>query len=141
MQRDQWNIAVVDDDASMCAALARLLRAASFAVQTYSSAEAFLGDPGRREVDFLVLDVQLGGMSGLELQRCMAAMPPLPPIAFITAHDEPDTREQAERAGCVAFLRKPFPGRNLLEAIHQSLASPAPGGTARAPQTPSDPRP
>ena len=115
---------MVDDDASMCGALARLLTASRFSVRTYASAEAFLGDPGRREVDFLVLDVQLSGASGLELQRRLADAPPVPPIAFITAHDDPDSREQAQRARCVAFLRKPFPGRHLLEAIHRSLDLP-----------------
>lgn len=124
MPNRPWTIAVVDDDPSMCSALARLLTAWSFSVRTFPSAEAFLGDPRRREVDFLVLDVQLGVTSGLELQRRLADAPPVPPIAFITAHDDPESREQAQRARCVAYLRKPFPGRQLAEAIHRSLDTP-----------------
>ena len=125
MRDRPWTIAVVDDDPSMCGALARLLTAKSFSVRTFPSAEAYLGAPGRRDVDFLVLDLQLGSTSGLELQKRLAAVPPVPPIAFMTAHDDPDSREQAQRADCVAYLRKPFPGRHLPDAIRRSLGIPA----------------
>lgn len=119
------NIAVVDDDESMCTALSRLLRASSYSVKTYASAEIFLADPAHAKADFLVLDVQLGGLSGFELRERLAVEGPLPPIAFVTAHDEPETRERAWQRGCVAYLRKPFPGVSLLHAIRTASAAKA----------------
>lgn len=102
-------------------ALSRLLRASSYHVRTYASAELLLADPAHANADFLVVDVQLGGMSGFDLRERLAKEGRLPPTAFITAHDEPDTREKAWRGGCVAYLRKPFPGKSLLEAIRAAL--------------------
>jgi FixJ family two-component response regulator len=119
------SIAVVDDDESICTALARLLRASSYQVKTYASGEALLGDPAHRDLNFLVLDVQLQGMSGFELRDRLAAEGMLPPIAFITAHDEPASRERAWKGRCVAYLRKPFPGERLLDAIRTTFASTA----------------
>ena len=117
------SIAVVDDDESMCTALARLLRASSYDVKTYSSGEALLGDPAHRNAHFLVLDVQLQGMSGFELRDRLAEEGIQTPIAFITAHDEPPTRERAWTGRCVAYLRKPFPGERLLDAIRRTFAA------------------
>jgi FixJ family two-component response regulator len=69
------NVAVVDDDGGVRGALARLLRAAGFNPVGYSSAESFLADPMRAQTDCLVLDVHLGGMSGLDLQERLTARP------------------------------------------------------------------
>ena len=101
------NVAVVDDDSGVRHALARLLRAAGFNPVGYSSAEGFLADPTRAQTDCLVLDVQLGGMSGLDLQERLTARGIAPPIIFVTANAEPDAEEQARRAGCVAFFHEP----------------------------------
>jgi FixJ family two-component response regulator len=110
-------IAVIDDDESMCAALSRLLRMAGYHVRSYFSAEAFLDDPRHADTRFVVADIQLGGMSGFALQRKLLQEMPAIPFAFITAHDEAETRNQAKASGCVIYLRKPFPGRVLLDAI------------------------
>ena len=110
-------IAVIDDDESMCQALSRLLRTAGYVVRPYFSAEAFLDDPERHGVRFVVADIQLRGMSGFDLQRKLHQEIPALPFAFITAHDEPATRAQAQASGCVAYFRKPFPGSELLTAI------------------------
>jgi FixJ family two-component response regulator len=115
-------IAVVDDDESMGKALSRLLESSSYRVRVYASAEALLADPDHGQANFLVLDIQLGGMSGLELRDRLAQTGRVPFIAFVTAHDEPATRERAWKGGCVAFLRKPFPGQRLLDAIHSAFA-------------------
>lgn len=115
------NVAVVDDDGGVRRALARLLRAAGFNPVGYSSAEGFLADPTRAQTDCLVLDVQLGGMSGLDLQERLTARGIAPPIIFVTANAEPDAEEQARRAGCVAFFHKPVPGRALLEAVRRAV--------------------
>ena len=98
------NVAVVDDDAGVRSALARLLRAAGFNPVGYSSAEGFLADPGRAQTDCLVLDVHLGGMSGLDLQERITAGGVAPPIIFVTAHEEPDAQERARRAGMRRLL-------------------------------------
>jgi FixJ family two-component response regulator len=115
--------AVVDDDASLCKALSRLLAAAGIASTIYSSAEAFLTDGLIREPDCLILDIQLGGMSGLELQRSLQATHRHIPLIFITAHDEPQLREEAERGGCLAYLRKNDSGQTLLAAVSSAVRS------------------
>ena len=120
------NVAVVDDDASVCRALERLLRASGFAPLTYSSAEAFLQDRPGVIVDCMILDIHLGGMSGFELQKQLAALGSTLPIIFITADEDPDTPEMARQAGCVAYFRKPFPGRKLMETIRRAVAEEIP---------------
>lgn len=118
-------IAVIDDDESMCQALSRLLQLAGHDVRTYFSAESFLDDPDHDHTRFLVADIQLRGMSGFDLQRRLQQERPGLPVAFITAHDEAATRAQARDSGCVAYLRKPFPGSQLLEAVRSALGQPA----------------
>jgi FixJ family two-component response regulator len=132
----QGNIhaAIVDDDASLCKALSRLLTAAGIASTIYHSAEAFMTDGLIREPDCLILDIQLGGMSGLELQRSLRATHRHIPIIFITAHDQPELRDEALRAGCIAYLRKNDPGQALLATIRSALARDVGGqGTLAAP--------
>ena len=115
-------IAVIDDDESMCQALSRLVQVAGYDVRTYFSAESFLDDPDHHHTRFVVADIQLRGMSGFDLQRRLQHERPGLPVAFITAHDEAATRAQARDSGCVAYLRKPFPGSLLIEAIRSALA-------------------
>jgi FixJ family two-component response regulator len=114
-------VAIVDDDTSLCTALSRLFRAAGMDSLSYSSGEEFLAAESMADFDCLVLDVQLSGMSGLQLQERLSGLPEQRPIIFITAHDEPDTREQAERAGCFAYLSKSDPGDSVLETIQSAL--------------------
>ena len=124
------NVAVVDDDGGVRSALGRLLRAAGFNPVSYSSAEAFLDDLGRAQTDCLVLDLHLGGMSGLDLQERLTAGGVVPPIIFVTAYEDPDAHKQAQRAGCVAFFHKPVRGSTLLEAVRQAVEpSPRPVGS------------
>ena len=118
---DKLTIGVVEDDPSSLRALRRLLSAAGFSVATFASAEEFLASESAGATSCLVLDVHLGGMSGFDLQQSLAtAGAPIPTI-FITAHDDPVTRERA-RSG-VAYLRKPFREDALIGAIHQALES------------------
>src|SRR5271168_3636903 len=91
-------VAVVDDDESVCRSVGRLLRAAGFQPITYASAESFLADKKRPQFGCLVLDIQLGAMSGLELARKLVADGGHIPIIFITAHDDPEARAEAEAA-------------------------------------------
>src|SRR5713226_5815894 len=89
------------DDASVLRALHLFLEVAGFKVETFSSAEEFLVSPCLERARCLVLDVQLGGMSGFELSDCLAATQHQIPLIFITAHDDAQTRERARRAGAV----------------------------------------
>jgi FixJ family two-component response regulator len=112
-------VAVVDDDENLCRSLARLLRAAGLQPITYASAEAFLADTKHPQFDCLVLDVQLGGMAGIELAQRIKAEGGHTPIVFITAHDDPEARAEAEAAGCIAYFRKTDSGAEVLEAIRR----------------------
>jgi FixJ family two-component response regulator len=114
-------VAVVDDDDSFSRAICRLLRAAGFESSIYNSAEAFLQDTTHAPADCLVLDIQLGGMSGLDLRRRLTAQGTTTPVIFVTAHDEPEVREEARQIGCAAYFRKPVPGQSLVEAITNAV--------------------
>lgn len=113
------HVAIVDDDESICRSLGRLLRAAGIRSSIYSSAESFLGDGDHPPFDCLVLDVQLGGMSGIELQRRLADADEKTPVIFITAHDDPAAREEALATGCAAYFRKTDNGSEVLDAIRR----------------------
>ncbi len=112
-------VAVVDDDESLCRSLGRLLRAAGIQPITYASAEAFLADRKHPRFDCLVLDVQLGGISGIELGKHLAAEGGHAPFIFITAFDDAGTRADAEAAGCAAYFRKTDAGTDVLDAIRR----------------------
>ena len=118
-------VGVVDDDPSLCRSLGRLLRAAGMQPVTYGSAEAFLADTTQPPFDCLVLDVQLGGMSGLELGHWLAAEGGAPPIIYVTAYDDAETRRSAERAGCAAYFRKSDAGDSVLAAIRRLVGKSA----------------
>lgn len=110
-------IYVIDDDASVRRALARLLGAMDYQVFTYASAEAFLADVDPRSAGCLVLDVQLVGMSGSELQTRMAAADwRMPVIAMSGSHNQ-EIEAEAVRLGASAFLGKPFDAQDLLDAV------------------------
>jgi FixJ family two-component response regulator len=113
---------VIDDDASMRSAISRLLGAVGITVQTFSSGQEFLNSEFADVAGCLVLDVRLPGLSGLDLQREMAARGIHYPIIFITGHGDIPMSVQAMKAGAVEFLTKPFRDQELLDAITQSLA-------------------
>lgn len=114
-------VAVVDDDESVCRSFARLLRIAGYQPVTYPSAEAFLDDSRRPGFDCLVLDLQLQGISGLELSRRLAAVNDATPVIFITAQDNPNQLAEVEASGCAGFFRKTDPGSAILEAIGEVI--------------------
>ena len=114
-------VVVVEDDASMSQALERILRLAGFAPATFATAEELVATRAAEDAICLIIDVQLPGQNGFVLRERLAAAGTLPPVIFITAFDEPDTRAQAQLAGA-AFLTKPFSGRTLLDVIRTSTA-------------------
>jgi len=115
-------VVVVDDDKTMLKSLARLLSASGFDTEVFCSAEAFLARTDAREAACLVLDIHLGGMSGIELRRRVAASGSAVPVVFMTAFDDESTHEEAVKAGCVACLHKPFPARMLIGAIETAAS-------------------
>lgn len=114
-------IAVIDDDESYCRSLARLLRASHYQPVTYDSAEAFLADTKHPRFDCLLLDVALGGISGLELGRRLAAVGSSTPIVYISAHDDAKTKADANATGCAAFVSKVEPSKVLMQIIVDTL--------------------
>ena len=110
-----YRVAVVDDDADVRGALARLLRITGHQVRTFASAEEFLGTVPR-DVDCLVLDVYLGGMNGYDLHSFLAAEGQAPPTVFVTAHDDAKVASMGLRTDGEC-LRKPFDDDHLLGAI------------------------
>ena len=113
-------VAVVDDDPSMLAAIETLLDAHGYATKGFVSGEAFLDFATPAEVDCLLLDIHLAGISGIELQRLLQARGDTIPVIFMTALDDEPIRRQALTVGCVAYLRKPFPAHLLFEAINKT---------------------
>jgi FixJ family two-component response regulator len=120
----ELTVVVVEDDTSMAQALARILRIGGMTSVNYGSAEALLGAAkGIDGASCLVFDVQLPGLDGFELHDRLANACTLPPVIFITAFDDAETRARARRANAAAFLAKPFAGRTLLHTIRQATAT------------------
>ena len=116
-------ITIVDDDILVRLSLTRIMKSVGFKAEAFASAENFLLAGNLHETRCLILDVRLPGMSGLDLQRRLAAHHHIP-IIFVSAHDQQKTREQALQAGAVAFLNKPFSEEALLSGVHFALQSP-----------------
>lgn len=111
--KSQKVVAVVDDDPIMLSAIARLLKTNGYHPKTFASSEAFLGCGNHDDIACLILDIHLGGMSGIELGYRLKATGSRVPIVFITANNDEASRQRATDIGCVAYLRKPI-GRGLL---------------------------
>jgi len=115
-------VAIVDDDESLRRSVARLLRAAGMQPITYASAEEFRADVKQPRFDCLVLDVQLPGMSGIDLRNELAAEGNATPVLFVTAHDDPKASEDAMAGQCVGYFRKTDAGSELLNAIRRVVS-------------------
>jgi FixJ family two-component response regulator len=115
-------IHVVDDDPAVCRALKRLLRSWGMQVRTFSSGQEFLSDLGSlHDADCSVIDVQMPGMTGLEVQEQMTRAGMDLPVIFITAHEGEGVEEHALREGAVGFLRKPFSDEVLVGLIRNTM--------------------
>ena len=115
-------IYVVDDDASVREALSSLIRSVGLRVEAFASAQEFLAHPQADAPSCLVLDVQLPGLSGLDLQQELAKADIQIPIVFLTGHGDIPTSVRAIKAGALEFLTKPFNDEDLLDAIQQGIA-------------------
>ncbi|MBV8905537.1 MAG: sigma-54-dependent Fis family transcriptional regulator [Acidobacteriia bacterium] len=114
---------VVDDDASAREGVANLLRSAGLMTKTFASGEEFLAAPPPKMPGCVLLDVNLPGLSGLELQEKLAKSPVQVPIIFLTGHGDIPMTVRAVKAGAANFLTKPFDDEDLLHAIRQCLTA------------------
>jgi FixJ family two-component response regulator len=113
-------VAIVDDDPGMQISLSDLLGARGFGTSVFSSAEDWLERGASLRADCMLVDVYLGGISGIELQRRLRASGSTLPVILMTARHNETTRSQALEAGCVSFLCKPIPAAELIEAIEKA---------------------
>lgn len=122
MSTSRQVIAIVDDEPSVVRGLARLLDAHHFATEAFSSGEAFLERDATNDVACIILDIHLGGISGIELRRQLTERGSKIPVVFMTAVDTAAVRKEAIEAGCAAFLSKPFSGHELIGVIRKATS-------------------
>jgi FixJ family two-component response regulator len=114
-------ISVVDDDESVRRTTTLLIESFGFRAAAFESAETFLNSGHLHDTSCLIVDVQMQGMNGLQLQSHLAAAGCGIPIIFITAYESKDSRQRAMQAGAAAFLGKPFSDEQLLQIIRSAL--------------------
>ena len=116
-------ISIVDDDESLRQALVGLVRSLGYRAQGYASADAFLACPDAAASDCIVTDIQMPGLSGIELKHRLVAAGRLTPVIMVTARDEAVLHEKARASGAFCLLRKPFAGDALIECLERALAA------------------
>jgi FixJ family two-component response regulator len=116
-------IAIVDDDESFRHATLSFVRSLGYSAAAFPSADAFLHSNSIENTDCLITDVQMPGMSGIELQNHLLAQGNRVPVIFVTAFPETEARGDALRAGAVGFLGKPFADENLISCLNKALAT------------------
>ncbi len=115
-------IAIVDDDEPFRHATISFIRSLGYLAAAFPSANAFLAANAVENTDCLITDVQMPGMSGIELQNYLIAQGHRVPVIFVTAYPETEARGRALRAGAIGFLSKPFCDRNLISCLNKALA-------------------
>ena len=110
-------IFVIDDDQSVLRALLLLLRSAGFDARAFSSAVEFLAQPRVSENDCIILDLSMPGMNGFDLMNRLAAQGTNARIIIITAYDDTENRERAQKLKAAAFLTKPVDDQALIDVI------------------------
>ena len=123
---DEALIAIVDDDESVRVAMGGMVESFGYTPATFESADDFLNSDQLHGASCLILDVQMDGISGLELHARLVASGHRIPTIFMTAFPEGRIRERALRAGAVCFLAKPFGRDDLLGCIQNALGRQAP---------------
>ena len=114
------SVFIVDDDESIRASLRLLLESAGHQAETFASAEEFLQSGLMRNACCLILDIRMPGMGGFELKEYLAGSASCTPVIFITGHDRFGMEEKAMKLGAIAYLRKPFDGQSLFDAIQRA---------------------
>jgi FixJ family two-component response regulator len=121
MRRTLPTIAIVDDDGGVRTALRGLLRSMGFDAVTFESAEELLASVRREQIDCLIADIHLPGMTGAALLAALAGIGAALPAILISAHDDPATLALIRGAGPVPHLTKPFSDDELLDALRRAL--------------------
>jgi FixJ family two-component response regulator len=116
-------VAIVDDDSSVRRAIARLLTASRFEARTFESGQAFLDSLTVDAPDFVVLDLHMPGMNGLDVLAALAAAGLALPVIMITGHAGPESRARCVAAGAVAYLSKPLDQAAFLQAASEAAAA------------------
>jgi FixJ family two-component response regulator len=116
-------VLVVDDDPMMLRSVARLLRQFGYANVLFPSAEAFSNHDDFDSAVCVLLDIDLGERSGIELRRHLKAANFSVPVIYMTGNDDPVVRETAFQSGCLAYLTKPFSARSLIEPLERASAA------------------
>ena len=116
-------IAIVDDDKSFRQATTSFIRSLNYSAAAFPSADAFLNSNAVENTDCLITDVQMPGMSGIELQSYLIAQGRRVPVIFVTAFPEMEARGHALQAGAIGFLGKPFGDQDLISCLNKALAS------------------
>ena len=114
-------VSIVDDDDSVRTAMSSLVRSLGYEACVFASAEAFLASPRLQDTACLIADIQMPGMSGLDLQSELQARQHRIPIIFITAFPEERIRKRAEAAGAVGFFSKPVDGHVIIGCLDSAL--------------------
>ena len=115
-------VLVVDDDASILKSVARLLRELGYASLLFPSAETFANHDDFDGAVCVLLDINLGNVSGLELRHRLKTNGNSVPVIFMTGNDSPAVRMAAHQSGCLVYLTKPFSARSLLEPLERASA-------------------
>lgn len=123
MLSSKLTVAVVDDDEAVRDALSNLLASLDLGVATFASAEEFLASSACRAAACVITDVQMPGMSGLDLQRHLVGNGNRIPVILITAFPRDHVRQQAEANGAFGFFSKPFDGGLMIDCIERALAA------------------
>jgi FixJ family two-component response regulator len=122
LELGKQTIAVVEDDPHLRRGIVRLLAAQGFGTRAFDSAESFLDDETAKEAACLVLDIELGGISGIELRRRLTKSGSPMPVIFITGTSDASIKDDAIASGCVDYLSKPFAVSHLMAAIATAIA-------------------
>ncbi len=122
MSTKRKTVIIIDDEPGVLKALERLLGLSDFITEVFDSAEAFLQRSDTSDVACIVLDINMGGMSGIEMRCRLKAMDSTIPVIFMTALDTAAVRRAAMDAGCTAFLQKPFSGQALIDSIKNATS-------------------
>ncbi len=122
MTNTHASVAVVDDEDAVRRALARLLRAAGFLVESFSSGRQFLDSLQDRRPDCVILDLHMPDGDGFAVLEHLAPKSPRLPVVVLTGRDTPESRERVQQLGVVGYLRKPVEGTVLVRAIEFAIA-------------------
>ncbi len=117
---DRNIVLVVDDDPTMLRSVARLLRQLGYESVLFPSAEAFANHSDFDGVICVLLDINLGDVSGIELRLRLKAADSSVPVIYMTGNDSPAVRAAAHQSGCLAYLTKPFSAKSLMELLHRA---------------------